>query len=138
MRRTWIALLLSALVTVAPSRATDGPDKEAAAKEAPGTDGCQKEAGCRGEEARREICNGGTERRGRATASDDDAAVPADGSAAENDARAAGKAQCADRRIAFRASRGLFSGGGGPGSQGGAGECQGDGRPVGGRCGRHQ
>src|SRR6266851_4216263 len=34
MRRTWIALLLSALVTVAPSRATDGPDKEAAAKEA--------------------------------------------------------------------------------------------------------
>jgi len=35
MRRTWIALLLSALVTVAPSRATDGPDKEAAAKEAP-------------------------------------------------------------------------------------------------------
>ena len=35
MRRTWIALLLSALVTVAPSRATDGPDKEAAAKEGP-------------------------------------------------------------------------------------------------------
>src|SRR5882672_184427 len=35
MRRTWIALLLSALVTVAPSWATDGPDKEAAAKEAP-------------------------------------------------------------------------------------------------------
>src|SRR6266404_2963948 len=35
MRRTWIALLLSALVTVTPSRATDGPDKEAAAKEAP-------------------------------------------------------------------------------------------------------
>src|SRR5207245_10040071 len=35
MRRTWIALLLSALVTVTPSRATDGPDEEAAAKEAP-------------------------------------------------------------------------------------------------------
>ena len=34
MRRTWIALLLSAFVTVAPSRATDGPDTEAAAKEA--------------------------------------------------------------------------------------------------------
>src|SRR5713101_5917089 len=32
MRRTWIALMLSALVIVAPSWATDGPDKEAAAK----------------------------------------------------------------------------------------------------------
>jgi hypothetical protein len=42
MRRTWIALLLSALVTVAPSRATDGPDKEAAAKEAPGQTAAKK------------------------------------------------------------------------------------------------
>src|SRR5882672_4543251 len=117
MRRTWIALLLSALVTVTPSRATDGPDKEAA----------EKEAGRCGEEARREICNGCAERRSRAVAPNDGAAVPADGSAAENDARAAGKAQCAGRRVAFRADRGLFSGGGRPGSQGGTGECQGDG-----------
>src|SRR6266481_986636 len=42
MRRTWIALLLSALVTVAPSRATDGPDKEAAAKEAPAQTAAKK------------------------------------------------------------------------------------------------
>src|SRR5882672_1248430 len=42
MRRTWIALLLSALVTVAPSRATDGPDKEAAAKEAPARTAAKK------------------------------------------------------------------------------------------------
>ncbi len=43
MRRTWIALLLSALVTVTPSRATDGPDKEAAAKEAPAQTAAKKE-----------------------------------------------------------------------------------------------
>src|SRR5882724_8153780 len=42
MRRTWIALLLSALVTVTPSRATDGPDKEAAAKEAPAQTAAKK------------------------------------------------------------------------------------------------
>lgn len=42
MRRTWIALLLSALVTVAPSRATDGPDKEAAAKEGPAQTAAKK------------------------------------------------------------------------------------------------
>src|SRR6267142_2187764 len=42
MRRTWIALLLSALVTVAPSWATDGPDKEAAAKEAPAQTAAKK------------------------------------------------------------------------------------------------
>jgi hypothetical protein len=42
MPRTWIALLLSALVTVAPSRATDGPDKEAAAKEAPAQTAAKK------------------------------------------------------------------------------------------------
>jgi len=42
MRRTWIALLLSALVTVASSRATDGPDKEAAAKEAPAQTAAKK------------------------------------------------------------------------------------------------
>src|SRR5882724_2368779 len=42
MRRTWIALMLSALVTVAPSRATDGPDKEAAAKEAPAQTAAKK------------------------------------------------------------------------------------------------
>src|SRR5437899_2997544 len=34
MRRTWIALMLSALVTVAPSWATDVPAKEAEAKTA--------------------------------------------------------------------------------------------------------
>src|SRR6267378_3218646 len=42
MRRTWIALLLSALAAVAPSRATDGPDKEAAAKEAPAQTAAKK------------------------------------------------------------------------------------------------
>ena len=42
MRRIWIALLLSALVTVTPSRATDGPDKEAAAKEAPAQTAAKK------------------------------------------------------------------------------------------------
>ncbi|PYT50416.1 MAG: hypothetical protein DMG44_06735 [Acidobacteria bacterium] len=42
MRRTWIALLLSALVTVTASRATDGPDKEAAAKEAPAQTAAKK------------------------------------------------------------------------------------------------
>src|SRR5882762_7332118 len=42
MRRTWIALLLSALVSVAPSRATDGPEREAAAKEAPAQTAAKK------------------------------------------------------------------------------------------------
>jgi hypothetical protein len=42
MRRTWIALLLSALVTAAPSRATDGPDKDAAAKESPAQTAAKK------------------------------------------------------------------------------------------------
>ncbi len=42
MRRTWIALMLSALVIVAPSWATDGPDKEAAAKEAPAQTAAKK------------------------------------------------------------------------------------------------
>jgi hypothetical protein len=42
MRRTWIAFLLSALVTVAPSRATDEPDKEAAAREAPAQTAAKK------------------------------------------------------------------------------------------------
>ncbi len=42
MRRTWIALFLSALVTVTPSRATDGPDKEAAAKGAPAQTAAKK------------------------------------------------------------------------------------------------
>ncbi len=45
MRRTWIALMLSALVTVAPSWATDGPDKEAAAKEAPAQTAAKKKPG---------------------------------------------------------------------------------------------
>jgi hypothetical protein len=42
MRRTWIALFLSALMTVAPSRATDGPEKGAAAKEAPAQTAAKK------------------------------------------------------------------------------------------------
>ena len=42
MRRTWIALILTALVTVTPSWAADGPDKEAAAKEAPAQTAAKK------------------------------------------------------------------------------------------------
>ena len=45
MRRTWIALILTALVTATPSWAADGPDKEAAAKAAPAQTAAKKKPG---------------------------------------------------------------------------------------------